>query len=115
MSGCTVTVGPRGEKCGAPAVASFEGRDGERFFECEAHVMVPSSAPAPVAAKRGHLVMPATGSKLRTERSTRFVLAAEYVVGSPRILKGSSSIEVLRKARRSGDVIFDLVTGEVVR
>lgn len=46
MSGCTVVTGSAGERCGAPAVASFTGRDGERFFECEAHVVVvPERAP----------------------------------------------------------------------
>lgn len=117
MTKCTITVTATGGKCGAPAVLTFTGRDGELLGECEKHVM-PTSAPAPAApvAKRGHLVMPVTGSKLRTERSTRFVLVAEFVIGSPRVVKGSSNIDVLRKARTSSSmVIFDLVSGEVVR
>lgn len=110
------TVGPSavtGLRCGKPAVVSFTSTSGEVFAECEDHALAPASTPAPVAVKRGVLTMP-SGSILRTTRSTRYVLAAEYVIGSPRVLKGSSSIEVLRKARTSKSIIFDLTTGGIV-
>ena len=111
------TVGPSavtGLRCGKPAVVSFVGRDGEVFAECEDHA-VAISAPAPVSTyKRGHLVMPVTGSKLRTTRSTRYVAVVEHVVGKPVVVRGSSSIDVVRKGLRSSGVVFDLVTGEIV-
>lgn len=35
---CTVVIGAPMIRCGAPAVASFTARSGERFGECATHV-----------------------------------------------------------------------------
>lgn len=47
---CTVVTGAEMHRCGAPAVLTFTGRDGELFAECEGHALpLPAAAPAPVA------------------------------------------------------------------
>ena len=75
------------------------------------------------------LTMPYTGDTIRTARSTRYVLAAQYADSPPRIVQGSSDYARLRTAldrrlrkpftytsthARPDYVIFDRPTGDVL-
>lgn len=51
-----------------------------------------------MAARTRTLVMPTTGDSLRTARSTRYVLVAQYAGHAPKVAQGSSKYDVLRTA-----------------
>lgn len=49
-------------------------------------------------ARTRTLIMPRTGDKVRTTRSTRYVLVAQFADKAPHVVKGSASYDTLRKA-----------------
>lgn len=80
-------------------------------------------------ARTRTITMPRTGDSLRTARSTRYVLAAQYRDAAPRIVQGSADYQKLRTAldrrlrkpftytnthARPDYAIFDLPTGDVL-
>lgn len=56
MKTCTITTGPKGEKCGKPAIVNFVGRYGVEFGECDEHAVTTGTNPAPIVVSVGRTV-----------------------------------------------------------